>query len=425
MNKKTRKIFLLFFKLLVSSGLIYFVISQTDLNDHITLGPDGAPVWGEIVVRADYADTIEIIPEGSRKPVTYRRDAIYEATVEKLGENEITVIDAEGTLQTFPFTEKLIKCGTYRAGFLTSVKTMDLKMAIPACFLYLLITIIAVVRWRLLLAGQGIKNMSFYEGFKLTYIGLFFNNFMIGTTGGDVIKAYYVAKRCPPEHKAEAAVSVFMDRMIGMFALALLAGICVLTRLHDERFQLAAQIIFIFLLFTVIATVLFYSKFLRQHLRLGRIVNRLPFANMLRRVERAFFVYRDHKKILLITVAISVLAHIFGILMNFIYARALGIEQVTIMDYMVLLPIVFIIGAIPTSVAGLGVAEFSFAYFFATVAGIMTWTEATVAFLLNRLTWIGFSLIGSIFWATRADHLSQQEIEKTVENNEEQSIIDE
>ena len=48
----------------------------------------------------------------------------------------------------------------------------------------------------------------------MTYVGLFFNNCMPQSTGGDVIKAYYVATS--HEKSAHGVAAVVMDRVTGL-----------------------------------------------------------------------------------------------------------------------------------------------------------------------------------------------------------------
>ena len=58
--------------------------------------------------------------------------------------------------------------------------------------------------------------------FVLNMVGCFYSTFMLGTTGGDVLKAYYASKQTP--HRTEAVMSVLVDRAIGLLALIILGG---------------------------------------------------------------------------------------------------------------------------------------------------------------------------------------------------------
>ena len=82
-------------------------------------------------------------------------------------------------------------------------------------------TVLATVRWKILLNVQGI-DMGWVRTWQLFMIGMFFNLFMLGSTGGDVVKMF-LAMREARSNKAAALLSVFMDRVIGMMALILIS----------------------------------------------------------------------------------------------------------------------------------------------------------------------------------------------------------
>ena len=56
-------------------------------------------------------------------------------------------------------------------------------------------------------------------------VGAFFNLFLLGSTGGDAVKAFYVLRESPPERRAGAILAVIMDRLLGLLALILLAAV--------------------------------------------------------------------------------------------------------------------------------------------------------------------------------------------------------
>src|SRR5690606_28720518 len=86
------------------------------------------------------------------------------------------------------------------------------------------VTLIATgLRWWRLMRPLGIE-MSLRRAYVLNMVGLFYNTFMLGSTGGDFIKAYYAGKHARPGQKAAAWVSVFIDRVIGLIVLVIIGG---------------------------------------------------------------------------------------------------------------------------------------------------------------------------------------------------------
>ena len=78
---------------------------------------------------------------------------------------------------------------------------------------------------------------------RISLIAQFFNAFLLGTAGGDVIKAWYAARSCPNQ-EGEAAVTVFVDRLLGtrpvfMIAFGVLGVIAVGLTIY-YRYQAAS-----------------------------------------------------------------------------------------------------------------------------------------------------------------------------------------
>src|SRR3954467_12976300 len=76
---------------------------------------------------------------------------------------------------------------------------------------------IGVIRWQVVLKVHGL-DMPLARTTQISLIAQFFNSFLLGSIGGDVLKAYYVARETHHK-KTEAVVTVLVDRIIGMFSL--------------------------------------------------------------------------------------------------------------------------------------------------------------------------------------------------------------
>jgi hypothetical protein len=82
--------------------------------------------------------------------------------------------------------------------------------------------ILPIFRWWILTRIQMLPGSGF-EAFRLTMIGYFFNTFIPGSSGGDIMRAVY-AVRASPERKAHALTVAFADRGLGLHALLLVAA---------------------------------------------------------------------------------------------------------------------------------------------------------------------------------------------------------
>ena len=226
-------------------------------------------------------------------------------------------------------------------------------LALAAIGVMMLQSPIGAVRWRLLLRVQGI-DLGFLEGLRLTFIGWFFNNWMPGSTGGDFVKAYYVARLT--HRKSEAVTVVFLDRFVGLAALCVMGGGAVLVSLHDPRIQAARIIVLLFLAAVAGGGTVYYSRWLRRIFRVDRVLARLPLRHVVEKVDRALLAYRDHKGTVALAVVYSWGTQLVSILATWWLALALG-SHAAWYQYFIAMPAIWLVWALIPVPGGFGVAE--------------------------------------------------------------------
>jgi uncharacterized protein (TIRG00374 family) len=226
-------------------------------------------------------------------------------------------------------------------------------LALAAVGVMMLQSPMGAVRWRLLLGVQGIE-LGFLESLRLTFIGWFFNNWMPGSTGGDFVKAYYVAHLT--HRKPEAVTVVFLDRFVGLAALCLMGGGAVLVSLHDPRIQAARVIVLVFLAGIIGGGTVYYSRRLRRIFRVDWMLARLPLRHVVEKVDRALLAYRDHKGTVAVAVLYSWGTQLVSILATWWLASALG-SHAAWYQYFIAMPAIWLVWALIPVPGGFGVAE--------------------------------------------------------------------
>src|SRR5690606_37149136 len=78
-------------------------------------------------------------------------------------------------------------------GILTVLRSADLELLLLSVGLIIVGSLLAIYRWTLLLRAAGVET-GVWRAVSLTFIGLFFNTVMPGLTGGDLVKAVYIAR---------------------------------------------------------------------------------------------------------------------------------------------------------------------------------------------------------------------------------------
>src|SRR5205814_3439056 len=107
-------------------------------------------------------------------------------------------------------------------GIVPMIQNADRSLLIAAVFVFPIVFLITSFRWWLLLRALEIP-MTLARTFVINMVGAFYNTFMPGSTGGDLLKAYYASKHT--DHRTRAVLSVIIDRVIGLVALIIMGGV--------------------------------------------------------------------------------------------------------------------------------------------------------------------------------------------------------
>jgi uncharacterized protein (TIRG00374 family) len=391
-------------KLAVVAALMWFVFRQIEFDDRLE--------WrrGD---RVEQKVGVDIVGSWQANPIRFVRNG---GTAE---ESLATGEQGDGrTLHVAP-------------GFLTYWKSLDPLLFVLGALCYFATALISGARWWWLLRVNG-TDVSLGETLRYTWIGIFFNNVIPGATGGDVIKALYIMKRCPG-HRVQVMVSVIVDRVLGLGSLAMLGAVVVLFAL-DRCADLALGIWAVIVGVGLLGCVAF-SKRLRSLVRLKWLIDRLPHKviHALLLVDRAVFFYRDHKWVIVASLIAGVGNHVASVGSVVLIGKALGVGLPTF-DYFVLIPIVNIVSAIPILPNGWGIGETLYQGLFGTYgarylhevanAVEVMGTRGVALSVLYRLHLTLWSLLGGLFVLFEKDRVTKADIDREARLEEEEDRRD-
>ncbi len=139
---------------------------------------------------------------------------------------------------------------------------------VPYLFLAVLlfspVPLLQSLRFMMMFRAQDIR-LSFWECTKLCVAGNFLNFVALGSTGGDVIKAYYVCLHT--DRRTEAITTIVLDRIVGLIGLLALVGLIIPIFANDPRLRMFGTVIAVFLIGVVAISVLLVSEKARQVVR--------------------------------------------------------------------------------------------------------------------------------------------------------------
>lgn len=150
----------------------------------------------------------------------------------------------------------------------------------------------------------------------------------------------------------------------------------------------------------VVAGVVFLSRRVRRLLRLSWLVDRLPFAGRLRQIDYAMRIYRNHVGVVAGSLLLTALIQGMAIVAIWILTRALGLERVTFLEVLIIMPIVWLVSSAIPVPGGWGVLENLFIPFFSAAINpedpsVAAGSAAALA-LLNRLMICACSVPGAV-----------------------------
>jgi len=213
-----------------------------------------------------------------------------------------------------------------------------------------------IMRWQILMRVQGMY-MSWRRATMLFFVGLFFNLFMPGYTGGDFARLYYLMREFPSKKK-QAILTVVMDRLIGVAALFVTALVTTVLRWQWlQRTSHATVLLWVLIAMLIGFVIATGGSFLiaRSGL-LNRLPERFPFRERLLETSEAYQLFAKEKRSLLYAFLLSfvVLFSFYGAF--FCTARALG-TNVSLLDMFSIMPIVTSIISLPVTPSGIGFRE--------------------------------------------------------------------
>lgn len=260
---------------------------------------------------------------------------------------------------------------------------------------------ITLIRWYILVRTVDLP-FRVRDAFRLGMIGFFFNAFLPGSVGGDVIKAAGLARE--QSRRTVAVATVIMDRVIALWALIwfvmITGGIFWWQGLLEGP---AAATGYFVVKAAAIVVAITFSIWLAMGLlgdqraeAFAQWLSRIPkVGGSLGELWRAGWTYRRRQASVYLVMLISWIGHIGFVFVFYCSVRTLwepGSGPIpTVAQHFLLVPIGLVIQAAPLFPGGAGIGEAGF-------GGLYTWFGCIAAFavlgslVMRILNWvIGFS----------------------------------
>ncbi|HLX81379.1 MAG TPA: lysylphosphatidylglycerol synthase transmembrane domain-containing protein [Burkholderiales bacterium] len=255
-------------------------------------------------------------------------------------------------------------------------------------------TAVSAYRWQLIMRNLGFgQTFSFY--WDSYFKGMFFNQGLPTSIGGDAIKVLDVARR--GFRKRDALVGVAIDRVTGLGALLLLT-----LAAHLVNPDLLPEQVYRPILWLLVAGLLgFFSLVF-----LGRLawIGGNPRLAVVKTMSDRLWQAVSLRRLLLLTS--SLLVPLLALLAFFAAGRALGLRY-DLVTYFAIVPPALVLTVIPVSIAGWGVREGALVGLFSLIGAdktvvLMMSLVYGILLILVSLPGLAVFLRGRRLWADQA-----------------------
>jgi hypothetical protein len=183
--------------------------------------------------------------------------------------------------------------------------------------------------------------------------------------------------------------------LVGVAAVAIAANWPRITTVPELR--VLAALVAVVLAGSAAAGALFFSSRLRSQPAVQSLLTKLPFHDLLRKIQAAVYVYKHHPGMVVKVLLISVVVQLSVVGMAISYALALG-GGVDLATFFFIVPIASLAMSIPIGMpGGLGQSEIAYIWLFRTVG----YGGGFLLALLQRVNYALWALVGAVLYFRR------------------------
>lgn len=261
-------------------------------------------------------------------------------------------------------------------------------------------------RWWVLVRALHLR-FRLRDAFRLGFLGFLLNFVSVGSVGGDLFKAFFIARE-QPGRRTEAVATVALDRLVGLYGLLLVTSAAILLSDIPQFSPAISAICRTTLIVTAVGAagvlIALLPGFTRGSL-IEFLVGLPHVGETLERLIGSLRMYRSKPQVMLAAVAMSMGVHSLIVLSCYLIASALFPGTPTLREHFIIVPLANAAAGLPFTPAGLGSFEFAMALLYAHVpASGRRGVAGILVALAYRLMTIAVAAIGVVYyWTSRAE----------------------
>ncbi len=254
------------------------------------------------------------------------------------------------------------------------------------------------VRWYVLVRALGLP-FRLSDAFRLSFVGYLLNFVAFGSVGGDLFKAVFLARE-QPGRRTEAVATVFLDRVVGLHSLLVVASVAILFSYSSTWNADIRTICNLTLAATAAGTVAIVVVLLPGWDRSSLMTTayRLPkIGHIVHRLATALKIYRGKRRMLALVAGLSLAVHVVFALSLYLSAAAVFPDHPTLTDHFIIVPLSLTAGALPLAPAGLGTFEAAMKILYQVIP-TQGGGDGFLVALVFRLITIAIAAVGVVYY---------------------------
>jgi uncharacterized protein (TIRG00374 family) len=280
-----------------------------------------------------------------------------------------------------------------------ALQTADWRWMFAAMAAAGLCEFFGILRWQLFLKMLHLR-VRLSEVTKLFFIGAFFNQFLPGTTGGDVVRVLYLM-RDHPEHRTAGFLSVAIDRLLAVLVLVAM-GLGFAWSRSDwfaSSFAVGNTMkVFAIVLFAIGFGLAASFVLTSRHL-VGRLPERFPMREQIVKLSTLWQLCIENRREALLGAIYTVPMLLFYFAAFYFVALAFT-ARVSFLDMTSIMPLVTAISSLPISLNGIGVREALFEQLLSELCGVPQGTGLLIS-ITGMFVYMVWGLPGGLFYLDR------------------------
>jgi uncharacterized protein (TIRG00374 family) len=278
----------------------------------------------------------------------------------------------------------------------------EMLVAVALCYVSY---VLMALRWRILLAQQGIQA-SMRDVFALSMIGALFNTIIPGAVSGDVMKAYYVSARYR-DKKAHAVTTILLDRFVGLTCLLILSAFAGAWAFSTLALRGRVAVLYWMVVIAAITAVVLPLLIIVMSDRINSLAEglarRFPRLMPVALGVGAMAEFYDDRSVVAVAFLISFVGQLLIYLMLYVVGLSIGIQSIPVAQLLFVIPLGLTAMALPIAPAGLGVGQ---VVFYALFADLLPGKGPVGASIITiyQLVYVFVSLTGIIFYLSETSY---------------------